>query len=193
MTDEQQQSPAAETQAPGEPQPEASSEATPEAIEAYWRKRQSSEARAHSEEIRVLREQLATAQGALNARADSASAGSEATAAFQQQIRELQSQLRQSEAQRLVDTRRAMYPSAADALADNALIASMDEARLAALNAKLNDFTEGVAAPSRVDPNNPSRGATAPPKRLQDMSSDELKQVLAESAPAWLAEVRGEG
>jgi hypothetical protein len=184
--DDINQQSAPEAEAPAEQQPEPQEGRTPEEVEAFWRKRQSNEAKAHSEETRVLREQLAQAQRAVST--DAASGGSDAAAALQQQVQQLQQQLKQSEQQRIVDTRRAMYPEAAEALADNVLISQMDEARLAALNAKLG----AEAAAPRMDANNPSRGASVPAKRIQDMSADELKAVLAQESQAWLNEVRSQ-
>lgn len=189
----QQQSSQPEVQAPAgetQQQPETSGESTPEAVEGYWRNRQSGSDKAHSEETRVLREQLATAQAAAKANVTTEQGGNEAVAALQQQNRELQQQVQASESQRITDTRRAMYPNATEALADNQLISQMDEARLAALNTRLTE-EQGTAPPTtRVDANNPGKGSTAPPKRLSDMSTDELKQTLEDSSAAWVETIR---
>jgi hypothetical protein len=186
VVEEQSAVPEPTLEAPAEEQqPEASVASTPEDIEAYWRKRQSNEARAHSEETRVLREQLARAQAQPSADGEPVD-----VAGYRQQVTDLQQALKDERIARITDVRKATYASAAEALADDALIAQMDEARLAALNARLN--AEAESPPSRMDRNNPGRGVPMPPKRLSDMTSDELKQVLENTSPQWLAEVRGQ-
>jgi len=195
LADEQQQSSEGQAPAPEAPAPaaEQSNQSTPEDIEAYWRNRQSGSDKAHSEETRVLREQLAVAQAAADAKVEAGASSDDVVGELRRQNADLQQQVKQTEAQRLVDTRRAMYPAAAEALADNQLVASMDEGRLAALNVKLTDEANPPPGAPLMDGNNPARPGNAPPKRLSDMSADELKGVMEQGSAQWLDEVRRGG
>ena len=73
----------------------------------------------------------------------------------------------------MLDVRSAKYAAASELL-DEAALVSMDEAKLAALNARLSD--EEAPSPSLVDPNTPRRSAsstTAPRERsIEEMEAD---------------------
>ena len=150
--------------------PEVSGASTPEDIEAYWRNRISGSDKAHAAAEKVLRDQLAAAQGKP---AQAASADGDVTA-YRDLAKQLQTELEQERLARVTDTRTAKYPAAAEALGDTALIAQMDEARLASLNESLRQDTY---APRPVDTNNPQRVVKGP-KALADMSIEELKAHL---------------
>jgi hypothetical protein len=171
--------------APEEQQPEVSGAVTPEDIEAYWRKRFSNSDKAHAEETRVLRQRLA----ALEAQAQ-ATPGStpppELEARYQQMVKELQQKVAETERSRVVDTRRAKYPAAAENLGDDAVIAAMDEARMAALNERLT-----LEAPTRrIDANNPAKSAAGLPKQLSEMTADELRARLEQSSNEYANALR---
>lgn len=89
-------------------------------------------------------------------------------------VKRLQGEVEQERAGRAIDTRKAKYPAASQALGDEVL-AQMDEARLAALDASLD---VDARTPRGVDRNNPQRTRPAGAKSPDDMTIEELKAHL---------------
>lgn len=139
--------------------------ATVEERDAYWRKRMSGKDRAHSAAEQALRDQIASYEARLKAApatGQGGQPGDESAAEIARLNREI--------AQR--DTlygRKVKYPNLAGKVSD-ATIMSSDEADLARFNELFDDTpTGGVIAPTQ-----PRRGAPVQPKRIEDMSKDEL-------------------
>jgi hypothetical protein len=159
----------------GQAEAETSGASTPEDIEAYWRKRFSNSDKAHAAEAKVLREQLAALQSGKATEVASAESGAKE---MTDMVSRLQADLAAERAARVIDTRKAKYPAAAQALGDEVIV-QMDEARLAGLNESLT-----VTAP-RVDANNPARRMSGS-KPIEDMTSEEVKALFKQSVlPSW--------
>jgi hypothetical protein len=147
-----------------------------EEAEAIWQKRMSGKDKAHAAEVNELRRKLDEREAARQA----ASIASETPE--QQRIRELEERLAVAEQARAVEARKARFPRAADDLGDD--IAHVDEARLARLEARLAAEEDGPAP--RIDRNAAPKGSqSAPAKTLDQMSRDELLDVLKTQAPAY--------
>lgn len=153
--------------------PEVSGESTPEAIEAYWRNRISGSDRAHAAEAKALRERIAALEGVSPSPAPEGGQPAGDVQAATELAERLQKELLAERAARVVDTRTAKYPDAAAALGDAAVLASMDEGRLASLNESLRPASQ----PRPVGANNPARSQSGP-KALADMSIEELRAHL---------------
>lgn len=161
----------------GEATPQGVVSTAPQSVEeaeAIWQKRMSGKDKAHAAEVNELRRQL-DAKAAAQAAEAAASETPE-----QARIRELETRLAMADRERAVEVRKARFPNAADILGDD--IATADEARLAALEARLAD--EGTPAP-RMDPNAAPKGGPVPPKSLDSMTKDELLQALEGLSPAY--------
>lgn len=175
-------------EAPEDQQPETSGASTPEDIEAYWRKRFSNHDKAHAEETRVLRERAEAAERSQRQALTGQQQSSDESGRYQSVIEDLQQRLDAERSGRVYDVRRATYPEASEAIGDPAVLTTMDEGRLAALNERLR--LEASPAPRRVDANNPARPANAPPKPMSEMSKDELLGVMERESANWMEEVR---
>lgn len=165
MTEER----ASGTQPPiGEPTSPPVGEAgrTVEQVEAEYRQRQAGKDRENA----ALRDELARYQTAEQQRTAAADA---AKAAELGETEALKRQLAEERAGRVIDTRRARFPNAADALEDGVL-AAMDESKLAALESRLvSPQRAGIAG--YVDPNSPPRvppNGIAAPKTEADLRAD---------------------
>ena len=156
-----------------------------------WQKRMSGLQKAHNEETRVLREQLAAAQAAAAQTTQAATQETSTLSAEAQQFKRLaeeaQQALQQEKQARIVDTRAAKYPFAAESLGDPSVLAAIDEAKLAGLNARLGGITK---APPLMDSNGAARGVPATEKPMGQKTSADLKKDLARYGPQWAAEVR---
>lgn len=164
---------------------------TPEEVEAIWKNRIAGKDRAHAAEAAALRQQVEEA----NRRAAAAEARkqqeeladmSEADQ-WKRKAEEAERRAEQVERQRVLDVRSAKYAAAAEHLDEGALVA-MDEAKLAALNARLTDVE--APPPPLVDPNTPRRSSnasTAPRER----SVAEMEEDLKRHAPAFEESLRG--
>jgi hypothetical protein len=175
VDDETQQSSPDEVAAPAaqqqpDPYPD-SGKSTPEEIEAEWRNRISKSDKAHAAEARVLREQLAAAQAA---KAPEGAQPSGDVKEMADLVKRLQQEVETERAGRAIDARKSKYPAASQALGDEVL-AQMDEARLAALDASLDG---DARTPRRVDLNNPARTRPAGSKSPDDMTIEELRAYL---------------
>lgn len=171
---------------PAEPQAESSGASTLEEVEAFWRNRISGTDRAHAATEKALREQIAQLEQRTRALAEGKKPESDPSAA---RIAELERLLQQTEAQRAVDLRKSKYPNAAQSLGDG--IASIDEATLAGLEARLAPQPPKPPVPQA---NNPSRQAGTPTgKPLTEMTTAELKAQLALAGEAYLQSQRDRG
>ena len=167
------------------------SQRTPEEIEAIWKNRIAGKDRAHAAEAATLRQQVEEA----NRRAAAAEARkqqedeadmSEADQ-WKRRAEEAERKAEAAERQRVLDVRSAKYAAASELL-DEAALVSMDEAKLAALNARLSD--EEAPQPSLVDPNTPRRSSsstTAPRER----SIAEMEEDLKRHESAFEESLRG--
>jgi hypothetical protein len=188
MTDETTTAPVTE-QAP--PTGAPATEPTQEGGED-WQKRMSGMQRAHNEETRVLREQVAALQAAATQTTQQASQQtstlSEEAQAYKRQADEAQKALQAERQTRIVETRSIKYPYAAETLGDPGVLLSMDEAKLAGLNARLAPSVNPRSG--LMDANGAARTGPEPEKPLAKKTSAELKADLARLAPAWSAEVK---
>jgi hypothetical protein len=154
---------------------------TPEQVEAEWAAKQSALGRQYAATEKALRDQIA----ALTA-APAASGATGSDDAIREENERLRKQLVETERAHTRDVRAARFPLAAEALEPDVL-ATMDEARLSGLEARL------TPAPStaRVMSSTPPRTSEAP-KPLTEKTSDELKADLARYAPDFLRTLRPE-
>lgn len=158
-------------------------ERTPDEVEAIWKNRVAGKDRAHAAETAALREQIdglnRQMQGRQTEEAAQASESDQWKAKFEESER-----TRTEEARRhAVEIRTAKYAAAAEAL-DEATLGSMDEGKLAALNARL---TEGEAPPPPVvDPSSARRPTPGTSTAPRDRSIEELESDLQKQAPAFV-------
>jgi hypothetical protein len=123
--------------------------------------------KAHAAERKVLQEQLESVKTTPGT--GDSTAGEASTQALQEMTRRLE----QAELRATAAELKSKYPTAVEAVGGS-VAASMEEARLAALNESLN-FDASV--PKRVDSNNPAR-TTTEQKTPESMSLDELKNYI---------------
>jgi hypothetical protein len=156
-----------------------------------WEKRMSGLQRAHNEETRVLREQLAAAQAANQQTTQQQSQAVAATAEDAQrwkaQAEENAKALQQERQQRIVDTRTARYPFAAESLGDPGVLMTMDEAKLAGLNERL---APPQKVGTRVDPNGAGRTVAPNEVPIGDKTTQQLKDDLVKYAPEWVRQMQ---
>lgn len=180
------EAPSADTEVtpPEQPTTEAEGEVTSESrtveeVEAIWKNRVAGKDRAHAAEANALRRQIEELQGRR-----STEAGDEGTDNEWKNRYEESEKTRAEEARRhAVDVRSIRYAAAAEALDDPDALASMDEGKLAALNARLTGREEEPPPPP-IDPNASRRPAptTAAPR---DRSIEELEADLKRLGPAY--------
>jgi hypothetical protein len=164
---------------------------TPEEVEAEWKHRFSQRDKAHAEETKTLRDQLGRLQAAEDERrrAEETKRQENMTDAqrMQDQIASLQRQLEDRDKAYTVEVRKVRFPNIAAELDDSAL-AVMDEAKLAALDARLNGQT--ATPPSLIDPNSAARavnGSSITPPG--EKTSDQLKAELERLGPQFAQEI----
>jgi hypothetical protein len=177
------ESPATEVTPPaaGEVTPEA---ATPEQIEAIWKNRVAGKDRAHAASEAALRDQIAELNTRLAGKqaVDAENMTEVERANARAEAAEQRAQA--AEQQRLLDVRSVKYAAAAEALDDPAQLATMDEAKLAALNARLAG-DETPTPPPVIDPNAARRPGSTPPAAPKDRSIEQLESDLKDQAPAF--------
>lgn len=160
---------------------------TAEQVEAEYKARLSGKDKAHAAETKALREQLAALQSAQQGAVAAADGSTTEAAALKQQLADMQKQIQQREQEYTATLRATQYPYAAEAL-DPQVLASMDEAKLAGLNARL----EPAGRPTfGIDSSTPARTVSAP-KTIEDMTLEEVREALKREAPAFEAEIRQE-
>lgn len=183
--------PATTTDVEGAADEVTNSQRTPEEIEAIWKNRIAGKDRAHAAEAATLRQQVEEA----NRRAAAAEARkqqeeeadmSEADQ-WKRKAEEAERRAEQVERQRVLDVRNAKYAAAAEHLDESALLA-MDEAKLAALDARLRDVD--APPPPLVDPNTPRRSSNASTEP-RERSIAEMEEDLKRHAPAFEERLRG--
>lgn len=193
MTDQQaeqatQATPSSEAGAEGAaPSQEASTQQptrTVEQVEAEWQSRHTALGRQHAAEVASLKAQLETAQKAERQDTSGTSDAGNEVEALKRQLAEAQKAQQQQAQQYTAELRKTKYPYAADAL-DPEMLATMDEAKLAGLEARLKPSRPGMP----VDPNTPQGGKQAP-KPMEEKSAKELKADLARMGAGFAAELR---
>lgn len=145
-----------------------------EDVEAIWQKRIAGKDRAHAAEVAELRRQLA-AQGTAKPPV-SASETPE-----QRRIRELEEEIAEERKTRIVETRKARFPKATEYLGE--AVTAADEAKLAGLEALLAG--EEPAPPPVIASNSPPRSAPRGTKTVEEMTKEELQDMLRQMAPAY--------
>ena len=153
-------------------------------VEAEYKARLSGKDRAHAAEAAELRRQLEAAQATGTAKATEAGAASDEVTELRRQLQASEQTNQRQQADYSAQTRAVKYPQAAEAL-DAQTLATMDEGKLAGLNARLTP----TSPPVRVDPNTPA-GAVVVPKPTSEKSSKELKADLARQGAAFSEQLR---
>lgn len=163
---------------------------TPEEIEAIWKNRVAGKDRAHAAETATLRQQLEQERRqreALENQRSAEQAGQLSEAEqWKQKAEAAEARAAEIEKQRILDVRTAKYGAAAEALDETVLVA-MDEAKLAALNARLSG-EEAPPAPV-IDPNQPRRPTASAPSREKGI--EELEADLKKYEPEFRATLEG--
>lgn len=163
---------------------------TAEQVEALWKNRVSQKDKAHAAETRALRERLDAFEKQAQERERKAQEQrlSQMTDAQRAaaEVEALRKQLEDERSARVIDTRKAKYPSITAELGDE-VVAVMDEGRLAALEAR---FAAPAAPPPPTvfDPNSAPRTPTSGGSK--EKTSEELKAELARMAPEFLTSLR---
>lgn len=153
---------------------------TVEEVEAIWRNRVSGKDRAHAAETATLRQQIEEYKTRLTQKEVTDLEGASDAEQWKARYEAEQQRADAAERQRLVDVRMAKYGAAAETL-DEATIASMDEAKLAALNARLSGDDPVRVIP--IDPNAAPKRPSTPPAAPREKSVAELESDLAKYAP----------
>lgn len=181
----------ASTEAPAETQPR-----TVEEVEASWQHRQAQSDKAHAAESKVLRDQLASLQAAEDGRRREAETQRQASMTAEQrvqdQINTLTQQLEEKDRNHVVELRTIRFPNIAAEL-DAPALAVMDEAKLAALEAKLTGQAGSPPQPSAtslIDPNSVTR-QNGTPAQPREKTLEELRADLERDSPAFLEELKG--
>lgn len=181
---EQQSTPPQEDVAPSR------DDRSPAEVEAFWKNRQSSEAAAFAAKEQALRNEIASLSSQVKEREVKASAKDAADQTEVERLRQLNQtlneQLEQTKQQAVAETRKAKYPDAAENLEDTVLT-QMDEANLAALNARLKvNVSGGSTQGNTIDPNQAARPAAGGQKPLSEQTSEELKAQLAAQSESFV-------
>lgn len=162
---------------------EAPTPQTVDEVEAIWRNRVSGKDRAHAAETATLRQQIEDYKSRLTQKEVTDLEGASDAEQWKARYEAEQQRADAAERQRLLDVRTAKYGAAAETL-DEATIASMDEARLAALNARLQGDDTPRAIP--MDPNAAPKRSSTPPASPREKSVAELESDLAKYEPEML-------
>lgn len=167
-----------------ESQPAESSAPAPTAaqVEAEYKARLSGKDKAHAAETAELRRQLEAAQQTSQTAATESSTKDATVEDLQRQLAEAQKTAKQQQQDFQQTLRSTKYPHAAEAL-DPQTLATMDEAKLAGLDARLKPS----AAPAPVDPNTPPAGEA--PKPTSEKSVEELRADLARESANFAAQI----
>lgn len=160
---------------------------TAEQVEAEYKARLSGKDKAHAAEVATLRAQIEALSGEKATATSQAEGSLSEVDALKKQLAEAQKANQQQAAEYTATLRATKYPYAAEAL-DAGVLATMDEAKLAGLNARLTPGKPGAG----IDPSTPPRDTTVP-KPTSEKSVAELKADLAKFGPQFTAEVRSQG
>lgn len=177
-----------EGETPTDEQPEQ----TVEEVEAIWKNRVSQKDRAHDAEVKALRARAEAAEARAARKAEADAEGSSEAEVWKTRYEEAQKTADQEREARLIEVREAKYPLAAEAL-EPAILATMDEGKLAALNARLDNEADAPAPSkgSQIDPNAAPRRSPAPPKPTEAKSVAELESDLKRYGPEFAASIEG--
>lgn len=146
---------------------------TAEQVEAEWQSRHTALGRQHAAEVQSLKDQLAAAQASQQAATSTAGEAGNEVEALKRQLAEAQ-KAQQRQAQEFAgQLRSTKYPYAAEAL-DPQVLATMDEAKLAGLNARLSPSPQRPGA--GIDPSTPPKAQGQKP--ISEKSAAELKADL---------------
>jgi hypothetical protein len=170
-----------------EQEPVVTTESTPEQIEAIWKNRVAGKDRAHNAEVTSLREQVAERDRQLAAKRTKEEGEMSDYEREKARADAAEERATEVERQRVLDTRTLKYPSALEAL-DEATFAGMDEAKLAALNARLTGDEAPTSPPQIMDPSAAPKRTSAPPASPRDKPVAELEDDLKKYAPEWQQE-----
>jgi hypothetical protein len=151
---------------------------TPEQVEAEWAAKQSALGRQYAAETKALRQRIDALEAERKAPGQRVPAEDDAV---RQENELLRKQLVERERTYAAEMRRARFPLAAEAL-DDTTLASMDEAKLAGLEARL---TPQVARPAPVVVSPTAPREMQVPKPIHEKTSAELKADLARDAEAF--------
>lgn len=171
---------AAPAQAAGEQQQTR----TPEQVEAEWQAKQTALGRQHAAVEQALRDQLAALEAKTKASGERTDSEDDAIRIENERLKKL---LADKDMTYAAEMRKVKYPLAAEAL-DPTILASMDEARLAGLEARLSPVV-GQALSPRVESSTPPRQVTEA-KPLSEKTAAELRADLERAAPAFLRELQ---
>lgn len=169
---------------PTEGSSEQPSTRSAEEVEAEYKARLSGKDKAHSAEVAELRRQLEAAQQTSQSAATQGEQATQSVEQLRQQLAEAQKAQQKQQQEFQAQLRTTKYPYAAEAL-DPQVLATMDEAKLSGLNARLTPSRPGAG----VDPSTPPR-TTEQAKPTEEKSSAELKADLARLGPAFANELR---
>lgn len=186
------EAPEAPPASPAEGQAEQPQEArTSEEVEAIWRNRVAGKDRAHAAETATLRSQidsLTRERESLRATQTQQTTSAESDANAWKERAEAAERERDAERQtRLLEVRSVKYAAAAEAL-DEPTLAAMDEAKLAALNARLTG--DEAPPPPVIDPSRAPRTAPSPPVPPNERSVEDLERELKQNEPAFVEGLR---
>ena len=159
---------------------------TVEEVEAIWKNRVSGKDRAHAAESATLREQIADLNRRLATKAETDMEDASDAEQWKSKYDAEKQRADDAERQRALDVRSVKYAAAAENL-DEATLASMDEGKLAALNARLQG--DEAPPPSPMDPNAAPRRSSAPPAP-REKSVEELEADLERYGPEYAASLR---
>lgn len=164
----------------GEVTPDA---ATPEQVEAIWKNRVAGKDRAHAAAEAALRDQIAELNRQVAGKAAVDAADMTEVERANARAEAAEQRANAAEQQRVLDVRSVKYAAAAEALDDPKQLATMDEAKLAALNARLT--SDETPPPPVIDPNAARRPPSTAPGAPRDRSIEELEADLKNQAPAF--------
>lgn len=168
----------------GTPEAVPSPERTAEEVEAIWKNRVAGKDRAHAAESQALRDQIADLNRQLGTKRQTEAAEMSDVERERARADAAEQRAAEVERQRVLDVRLIKYAAAGEML-DPAELASMDEGRLAALNARLTSDETPPSPPPVIDPNSARRPASTPPSAPQERSKEELVADLKRHEPAF--------
>ena len=174
--------PAAETPPATESQDPAPTR-TADSVEAEWKNRVSSKERYFAATEKSLRDQIASLEAGQETAQKAADGNLSEVDALKAQLKAEKDARKQEKANATATLRTTKYPEAASTL-DVSTLASMDEAKLAGLEARLTQ----APTPAPVDPSTPPRATAAP--ESTDKSAADLKADLERLSPDFAASLR---
>lgn len=156
---------------------------TADTVEAEYKARLSGKDRAHAATEQALRDQIASLQGEKTVVQKQADGTISEVDALKAQLKAEQDGRKKDGMEHAQTLRSTKYPEAAATL-DATTLATMDEAKLAGLEARLTQ----APTPAPVDPNTPPATPSAPAST--EKSAADLKADLERMAPEFAAELR---